>query len=183
MYLVAGKEVMAKLPPVSDEDRENLVAYLDGELDARAARALEAKLNLDAEARAEADALRRTWEMLDYLPRPEATATFSSRTLERVSSQRLQALPAPAGNRPWPGWALGAGWAAALLVAGVLGFLAVRSLSETRSASAVATRQVDENRLLVRDLRLIENKRLYELVGDINFLRELDDPDLFGDDS
>ena len=43
---------MAKLPPLSNEDRENLVAYLDGELDAKAARALEARLNLDAEARA-----------------------------------------------------------------------------------------------------------------------------------
>src|SRR2546423_15225564 len=84
--------IMAKLPPLSDEDRENLVAYLDGELDAKTARTLEAKLHLDAEARAEAEALRRTWEMLDYLPRPEPTATFSSRTLERVTAAQLQTV-------------------------------------------------------------------------------------------
>jgi hypothetical protein len=36
--------------------------------------------------------------------------------------------------------------------------------------------------LLLRDLRLIENKRLYDLVDDANFLRLLDEPDLFGDD-
>jgi anti-sigma factor RsiW len=174
---------MAKLPPLSAEDRENLVAYLDGELDAKAARTLEAKLNLDAEARAEANALRRTWEMLDYLPRPEATATFSSRTVERVSSQRLQTIPAPAGSRHWPGWILGVGWAAALLLAGVLGFVGVSWLSETKPSLVSATHPIDENQLLVRDFRLIENKRLYELVDDISFLHSLDDPDLFGDDS
>jgi anti-sigma factor RsiW len=173
---------MAKLPPLSDEDRENLVAYLDGELDPKAARALEAKLSLDAEARAEADALRRTWEVLDYLPRPEATASFSSRTVERVSSPRLEAVPDRVEIRRWPGWTLGAGWAAALLLAGALGFVGVRSLSESKATPAPATRHIDDNQL-ARDLRLIENKRLYELVGDINFLRELDDPDLFGDDS
>ena len=174
---------MAKLPPLSDEDRENLVAYLDGELDAKAARALEVKLNLDAEARAEADALRRTWEMLDHLPRPEPTATFSSRTLERVSSSQVKLVSAHTGSYRWPAWALGAGWAAALLLAGALGFVGVRWLSESKPSSVPATRRIDEDQLLVRDLRLIENKRLYELADDINFLRELDDPDLFGDDS
>jgi hypothetical protein len=39
------------------------------------------------------------------------------------------------------------------------------------------------DQVLARDRRLIENKRLYELVDDIGFLRQLDDPELFGDDS
>ena len=46
---------------LSEEDRANLVAYLDGELDDDAARALEAKLSLDPDARAEAETLRKTW--------------------------------------------------------------------------------------------------------------------------
>jgi anti-sigma factor RsiW len=174
---------MAKLPSLSDEDRENLVAYLDGELDAQAARALEAKLNLDAEARTEAEALRRTWEMLDYLPRPEPTATFSSRTLERVSSLRPQTVSANGKSRHWPPWAFGIGWAAALLLAGSLGFLGVGWLSERTPAAAPAIPPLDVDQILVRDLRLIENKRLYEMADDINFLRGLDDPELFGDDS
>jgi anti-sigma factor RsiW len=169
---------MAKLPPLSDEDRENLVAYLDGELSAKASRALEAKLNLDTEARAEAEALRRTWEMLDYLPRPEPTATFSSRTLERVSA--LQTVVTPQSGRHWPTWVLNAGWAAALLLACTLGYAAVSWLSMKPSPGEPATR-LDEQ-LLARDLRLIENQRLYELVDDVSFLRQLDDPDLFGDD-
>ncbi len=36
---------------LSDEDRENLVAYFDGELDEESARTLEAKLNLDPQTR------------------------------------------------------------------------------------------------------------------------------------
>src|SRR5438445_9655383 len=118
---------MAKLPPLSEEDRENLVAYLDGELSSKAARALEARLNLDAEARAEAEALRRTWEILDYLPRPEPTATFSSRTLERISVPQMVATKT--NGRQGRHWALGIGWAAALLLAGTLGFAGVSWLS------------------------------------------------------
>jgi len=174
---------MAKLPPLSDKDREDLVAYLDGELDAEAARALEAKLNLDAEARAEAEALRRTWEVLDYLPRPEPTAAFSSRTVQRVSSLRQQTVPAKASGRPWPRWALAVGWAAALLLAGTLGFAAVSWFSENEATPVQAAHPIDADQLLARDLRLIENKRLYELANDLNFLRELDVPELFGDDS
>ena len=62
---------MAKPPPWSAEERDNLVAYLDGELDEAAVRSLEARLARDPQARQELEALKRSWEMLDYLPRPE----------------------------------------------------------------------------------------------------------------
>lgn len=174
---------MAKLPSLSTKEREDLVAYLDGELDAEAAHALEAKLNLDAAARAEAEALRRTWEMLDYLPRPEPAAAFTSRTLERVSSLRLQPLPAAAA-RDTRGrlWLLGAGWAAGVLLAATLGFAGVNWLWQSKRAPTPPTKPIDVDALLVQELRLIENKRLYDLVDDVGFLRALDEPDLFGDD-
>ena len=34
---------------------------------------------------------------------------------------------------------------------------------------------------LVFNLRVLENKRLYETVEDMRFLQKLDDPDLFGE--
>ena len=34
----------------------------------------------------------------------------------------------------------------------------------------------------VKDLHVIENLRTYELVEDIDFVRQLDQPDLFGED-
>src|SRR3954451_13737717 len=56
---------------LSEQERADLVAYLDGELTGEAARALEAKITLDPQARAEAETLKRTWELLDFLPKPE----------------------------------------------------------------------------------------------------------------
>ena len=56
--------------PLIDEEREDLVSYLDGELTGVAARAVEARLSLDTRYQAEAAALKQTWEMLDFLPRP-----------------------------------------------------------------------------------------------------------------
>jgi anti-sigma factor RsiW len=160
---------------LNEEDREDLVAYLDGELDGQKAQELEAKLNLDPNVRAEAEALRRTWQLLDYLPRPEPSPSFTHRTLERVSSQRLRlALPPQRGR--WRPWALGLGWAAAVLIAAGVGFAGVRLLTRPAPEPADAEEQ------LVRDLRVIENRRLYEHADDLRFLRELDQPDLFGDD-
>src|SRR5689334_21188134 len=99
---------------LDDEERDELVAFLDGELTENDAHKVEAKLNVDAKARAEADALRRTWDLLDYLPRPEASADFTHRTLERVGPVRkTQAVPRRSRLRVA---VVGAAWAASLLV-------------------------------------------------------------------
>ncbi len=122
---------MAKLPHLNDEDRANLVAYLDGELEGPSARALEAKLNTDPQARAEAETFRRAWELPDYLPRPEPSPTFTSRTMNRVSAYRP--VPGPFRFfRPWRPWALGIGWAAAVLLAAAGGFAGGKFLSHRK---------------------------------------------------
>src|SRR5437016_5632947 len=106
---------------LNETERENLSAYLDGELAPEAARSLEAKLNTDPQARAEADSLRKTWELLDYLPRPAASATFTSRTLQCVAAVQPAAVRRLSfGDRRR--WTLGLGWAAAVLLAGTVGF-------------------------------------------------------------
>ncbi len=63
-------------------------------------------------------------------------------------------------------------WAAGILLAAAGGYAGSTFLSG---------RDRDDEEL-VRDLRVIENKRLYEQADDLNFLRQLDHPDLFGDD-
>src|SRR5262249_30342961 len=145
-----------------------------------AARALEAKLALNPQARAEADALRRTWDLLDYLPRPEPSPSFTEKTLSRalpLSAARGGAKIEPAGQAP-PAWlvaGLGLGWAAALALAAWAGYAGSNRLARKPPAQPGEAE-------LVRDLRLIENKRFYDLVDDLDFLRWLDDPDLFGDE-
>src|SRR5882724_4743238 len=110
---------------LSDEDRANLVAFLDGELDEATAHALESKLSLDPLARAEADALRRTWELLDYLPKPEPSTDFTNRTLERLSVQQPRSstiLPLAGPSLRRRRWVLPLGWVAAVLLAAAGGF-------------------------------------------------------------
>lgn len=68
----------------ADPFEAELVAYLDGELEAAAARRVEARLASDPLARARAAALKKTFDLLDYLPRPEPSTTFTTRTLDRL---------------------------------------------------------------------------------------------------
>jgi hypothetical protein len=176
---------------LSDKERADLVAYLDGELDEAAARAVEVKLNLDPQARADVVALRKTWELLDYLPRAEPSPSFTHRTLERLTGVRK---PVPLRRERWPWWSVAAAWAAAALLAAALGFIGTNRVTGPRDASPITEKDEQKKRhtfetmsdeeidqSLVRNLRIVENKRLYENVEDMEFLQKLDNPDLFGE--
>jgi anti-sigma factor RsiW len=162
---------------MNEQERSELVAYLDGELDADTARAVEARLSRDPRARAEAEALTRTWDLLDYLPTPEPSTEFTHRTLERLSGS-MQTIHSPSG-RAWSSWAIAAGWAASVLLALGVGWGIARSWSGANNARA----QTELEGELERHLRVIENQRLFRNVDDLAFARALDHPDLFGDDS
>jgi anti-sigma factor RsiW len=164
---------------LNEQDRADLVAYLDGELDEEAAQALEAKLNLDPQARAEADALRQAWGLLDYLPKAEPSPTFTHRTLEKLSLVKKAGstqIAAPSWRR-WP-WQAALGWAAALLIAVLAGLGLGRYLGRS-APEDVAT--ADEP--MIQHLRVAEMWRYYENAEDLDFVRQLAQPDLFGDDS
>jgi anti-sigma factor RsiW len=164
---------------LTEDDRKDLVAYLDGELDPKRARALEAKLNVDPQARAEAEALRQTWELLDYLPTAEPSPTFTHRTLERLAVQNLP--PRPATPRPaWRRLLAGVAWAAAVLLAATLGYALGGVFCPAPPAPAPEAQGLEEE--MVRHLRVLQNKRLYDLADDLQMVKALDDPDLFGDD-
>jgi hypothetical protein len=79
-------------------------------------------------------------------------------------------------SRPWLGRI---GWAAAVLLAGFLGFAGTRYyLQQSYPAKN------DER--LVRDLHVVDQLREHEHVDDIDFLHKLanpNDPDLFGEDN
>jgi anti-sigma factor RsiW len=162
---------MPELQPLDDDERSELVAYLDGELDEKASLAMEAKLNRDPRIRAEADALRRAWNLLDFLPKPEPSSNFTQRTVASIAQPALRA-------RRWRPWLLGLGWAAAVIVAGMIGYASVPA----GRVAPVTEPKADDTEQLVRDLRVIDQVRQYQNAGDISFLHELDRPELFGDD-
>lgn len=185
--------------PIDEQQDAELVAYLDGELDAKTARDLETKLQTDSALRQRADTLKRTWELLDFLPQPEPSATFTSRTLDRLTVLRpagSQSVPALAST-PLPGaeslsqTALPAGsakdwrsqWpiaAAAAMILFAAGYWAP-SLLLRPGPRPLEPAQAEEQ--MAKDLRVLDNLSLYRYGDDLSFLYNLDHPDLFGEDA
>jgi anti-sigma factor RsiW len=160
--------------PLNDDDKAELVAYLDGELDEAATQAVEAKIAVDPAARAELDALKQTWGMLDYLPKASPSPNFTNRTMERLTLEKV------GGSRtaPFPrrsAWLGNVGWAAAVLVALGGGYLV-----STRFAAPEPIPDADLP--LVQHLRIAEKWRIYENADDLEFVKKLNQPDLFGED-
>jgi anti-sigma factor RsiW len=159
-----------------DARTEELVAYLDGELDPKAAESMATRLSLDPRLRAEADALQRTWDALDILPHPQPSAAFTARTVSQAipaglsgtqvtAAPTMPAVPVP---RPGPGFWLGS--AAVILLAGVAGYFGHRALAPAAPDPPL------------EDVTLMKNLRLYRYVDDIDSLKKLDSPELFGDE-
>jgi anti-sigma factor RsiW len=158
---------------LSAEDRANLTAYLDGELDAKTAQALEAKINLDPDARKEVEALKQTWGMLDHLPKASPAARFTERTLRRLSTEQVKKLAKSKTRLHVFGRATA--WTSAIVVAAGVGLGAGKLLAPK------PPNETEADEPLIRHLRVVENWHRYESVEDVNFLRGLDQPDLFGD--
>jgi len=76
---------------LNPEERANLAAYIDGELTENETRAIATKLSLSSIARREVESLKKTWELLEFLPRPKASLVFSERTLTSVRSLESRA--------------------------------------------------------------------------------------------
>jgi hypothetical protein len=167
--------------PLSDDEREELTAYLDGEAD-RATRArVEARLNSDPALRAEADALKKAWDLLDQLPRTEPSPTFTTKTLDKLAAIRPAApataslplaVPGLARRGPWV-------WAAAIAGGLAIGWWAAGAFSRPGRPGPIRP----DDPLLVRELRLIDALPLYDAVETLEFLQSLDTPDRFGADS
>src|ERR1022692_558483 len=140
--------------PLTDDEKAELVAYLDGELDEASTQAVEAKIAADADARAELDALKQTWGMLDYLPKASPSPNFTNRTMERLT---LENVGLAAGKtmpmRGRLGWTLGLGWAAAVLIAVGAGYWATAHFWPTPAAPEPIP---DSDLPLVRHLPIIE---------------------------
>lgn len=166
-----GKMGMAVGPEqrLNPEERANLAAYIDGELTENESRAITTKLSLSPIARREVESLKKTWELLEFLPRPKASLVFSERTLTSVRS-----LESRAGfwDQAVGAWLAQAEKLAVCLVvaaaAFALGFALVRWAWPDPAAR------------LVRDLSIAEHLDEYKEVGSFEFLEELAKSKEFG---
>jgi anti-sigma factor RsiW len=155
-----------RLTPVQ---RANLVAYLDGELSEVESRVIATKLSHSVTARRELESLEKTWELLEYLPRPSPPENFTERTLTAV-----QALDLAGGRwetalkRSVQGLGRVGLWVVAWLLAFGLG------AAVTRFAWPNPTDR------LARNLSLAEHLDEYRDVTNHAFLQELADSPEFG---
>jgi anti-sigma factor RsiW len=164
---------MDKMPRLTAEERDNLVAYLDSELDDAAAREIEQKLAQSPIARHDVELLSRTWDLLDILPRHSVTAEFTQKTLAIAKSQEAPAYDQLAWwSRITRRGTILAAWAAALAAAGVIGFRATHDWVP------------NEAQMLLDDLPVIQNLDLYleTNVDSIDFLQELRKHKIFQDE-
>ncbi len=186
---------------------EDLVAFLDGELDPEMNEAVEAKIGVDATVRAEADALKKTWDLLDYLPRPEPSPNFTERTLSRLEpvpqsgannvpsgatpSRNATAplprastaiLPVPSARSPRHKVLWATAWILIFTATGFGGFLLHEQYAAHFARIEKQEKRIQEQEQIAKDRRLLQNLSLYRLVDDLDFARQLDDPELFGDE-
>ncbi|MCS6866597.1 MAG: hypothetical protein RMJ56_08065 [Gemmataceae bacterium] len=200
------------LPPDDDSildpwDAE-LVAYLDGELDPQAAQRVEQRLANDPAARARAAELKKAYDLLDYLPRTEPSANFTSRTLDKLPTLRrptvskISATPAPAAaelstsvplslnSQTFKAKPPSAAKATASIVMALAILLAVVVCIPVGYGLAALSRGIladlRDNDSATRshepNPRVIEWLPLYAVIDDIQFLEELASSEYFGED-
>jgi anti-sigma factor RsiW len=148
---------------------EQLVAYLDGELDAEASRRVEELLAADPKVRQALQGLDRTWELLGELEAPQVAERFAQSTLEMVAvaaAEDTERSRTEASRRRRWRWVILSG---SLLAAGAAGFLGI-------------SLRPDPNRQLIDDLPVLENLDEYRQVDDIEFLRSLHKQGLFAEE-
>lgn len=155
---------MAKIQRLSADQRLNLVAYLDGELDDEATQEIERVLSGNPVARHDLEIFTRTWELLDELPRYKATEDFTERT---IASLQVDKAYTSIGQQAWFQktrrvvlWGI---VLAALVAGGVAGFLASYKWYP------------QESDLLIEHLPVVENIETYRAVGNVEFLTLIKD--------
>jgi hypothetical protein len=153
--------------PSLDED---LVAYLDGELEDPASRRLEERLANDESARERLRALATSWNLLDHLPRAALDEAFTRTTVELLVAEARQEIAAEQAALPLRKRRRWIAAAVAGLAAAMIGFI------------AVFVAWPNENERLLRDLAVIKNLEQYDVLppsNGIEFLRQLENAELF----
>jgi len=146
---------------------EELVAYLDGELDVSGAARVERRLADDAAYRARLAQLQRAWDMLDTLQRSEANDDFARSTVEMIAVQAVDDAKTGhmrAVRQRSLAWV---GISAAVLLAATGGYFFLQWTLD------------QPNRELVRDLPVIERIDEYRDADSVEFLQQLHREGLF----
>ncbi|MSR60273.1 MAG: hypothetical protein EXS05_21975 [Planctomycetaceae bacterium] len=154
---------MGKIIRLSAEQRENLIAYLDGELEEPGAQEVEQVLAESVVARHEIDMLSRTWDLLNVLPGVKVSDEFSRKTLSsiRAAEQPKTRIGGDALSRNLRRGFVLAAWAALVAAFGFVGYQGLHSWVPNEASQ------------LFEEYDVIANLDDYQEIGDIEFLRTL----------
>ncbi len=144
---------------------QQLVGYLDGELDAQQARQVEEALAADPRVREEVWQLEKSWQLLDELPRTQVDQSFTRSTVEMIALKAEEDLVKVQAQIPQRKRRAGLIGAALLLFAAVAGFFTVATMTERA------------DKQLLDDLPIVENLDQYREIENIEFLRMLQSRD------
>jgi len=153
----------ANVDPTADQAalEEQLVAYLDGELDDEGVRRVEELLATDSKVRERLERFEGTWDLLDHLEQAHLDEVFTRTTLEMVAvaaADDVQQQQDQAPRLRRKRWLIGS---TGVLAAGLAGFLAVFLFWP------------DPNQQLLRDLPVLERLDQYRQIDDFHFLELL----------
>lgn len=164
---------MSKFTRLTPEQREELVAYLDGELDSTSQESIESSLSENQVARHDLNQLSKTYDLLNFLPRVTPNPDLAQRTLSRIEVRESQV---------WTSKSISLGHLRRYAM-GTLWFVLI-------SATAVGAYQLslqfrsDPVQLLLEDLPVIENVDRYSVIdGDLELLRKLREEKIFDNET
>lgn len=154
----------------NDKLAEQLVAYLDGELDAEASRRIEELLATEPKVREQLHRLQRSWDLLDRLPRAEVEPSFTQTTVEMIALAEVAEQQEEQATLPKRRMGLAAAWMTAFAAMTLAGFCVTRVMWPS------------PNGPLLQDLAVIENLDIYQPTRDLDFLRKISADGLFATD-
>jgi anti-sigma factor RsiW len=150
---------------------EELMAYLDGELDADRRRQLDEQISGNSELRRQIKELQQTWDLLDELPREPVGDEFTRITVEMVAVQADEETQRQSRRADR--------WRRAALCAGIVAAVASAVAGYFVSHSILS----QPNRRLVEDLPIIQQLDAYQSAESIEFLRMLEREGLFKEEA
>lgn len=162
----------------SDKEKEELVAYLDGELPDEAASRVEKSLVDDASVRSEVEQLTKTFDLLDLLPASKASDGFAENTLTAIRTQET-APKTKVADKESPVEKSQSNISLRAIAWGIRGVAFLGLMFAATAGFNGAFKQdsepIDE---LLTELPVIQRLDEYEEIGDVEFLKSLSESGL-----
>ena len=151
----------------TEPETELLIAYLDGELDAKSVRQVEDRLSVEPDLREKMTALEQTWNMLDELETVPVDKELVRSTMEVVTLTIEKELNEGEKHHHQRQWIDRLVLVATLLMFGVIGYQLMTLVG------------IQRKRQFVEDIPIIMNINMFKEIGSFDFLRALSEKQVF----